>query len=74
MENGNPQKKKLQTSSVISVFVFLADIYFIVNMKSNYAILGVAALATLFVSFPPLMHGLSGKKQTASGRKNIMWI
>ena len=48
MENGNPQKKKLQTSSVISVFVFLADIYFIVNMKSNYAILGVAALATLF--------------------------
>lgn len=48
MENGNPQKKKLQTSSVISVFVFLTDIYFIVNMKSNYAILGVAALATLF--------------------------
>ena len=45
MENGNSQRKKIQVFSVISIFVFLADIYLIVNMKDNYLMLGLAALA-----------------------------
>ena len=47
MEHGNSQKTKIQFFSVISIFVFLVDIYLIVNMKENYPILGVAAVATL---------------------------
>lgn len=47
MENSNSQKKRIQVFSVISIFVFLADIYLIVNMKDNYIMLGIAALATL---------------------------
>lgn len=47
MDNGNSQKTKLKMFSVMSMFLFLVDIYIIVNMKDNYTVLGIAALLTL---------------------------
>ena len=47
MDNGNSQKTKLKMFSVMSMFLFLVDIYIIVNMKDNYTVLGIAALFTL---------------------------
>ena len=47
MENDSSRKIKVQAISVITLFVFLFDIYVIVNMQNNYQVLGIAALVTL---------------------------
>ena len=73
MGNSNSQKKKIQVFSVISIFVFLADIYLIVNMKDNYIMLGIAALATLF-SVHSLVNGWTRWKEEDSQRGEEHYI
>ena len=73
MENGNSQRKKIQVFSVISIFVFLADIYLIVNMKDNYLMLGLAALATL-VSVRSAVNGWTKWKEEDSQREEEHYV
>ena len=73
MGNSNSQKKKIQVFSVISIFVFLADIYLIVNMKDNYIMLGIAALATLF-SVHSLVNGWTRWKEEDSQREEEHYV
>ena len=47
MENDNPQKKKLKIASILTLFIFLFDIYIIVNIPKNYILLIISALLTL---------------------------
>ncbi|MCI8485358.1 MAG: hypothetical protein HFH41_13625 [Lachnospiraceae bacterium] len=63
MENDNPRKMKLQIISVIELFVFLFDIYAIVNMTKNYQILGIAGCLTLVWSIITINTWLKWKEK-----------
>ena len=50
METDKKQKKKVGLTAIITLLICLADIYVIIHIPKNYAVLSAAGLATIIFS------------------------